>query len=507
MNDPLNALGTDGLSRRRLMQYAALSAGGLAIPGTLAGCSTSSVSAQQAAAGNAGGRPDVLVLLADDQTFNTIRMLGNSQIQTPNLDALAARGTTLSHCHNQGGWHGAICMASRAMMATGRHLYRITDPHDVRASGNLGTDHTLWAEHFRNNGYKTFGTGKWHNGGESFKRSFSHGDAVYLGGMHPYSDENGNNGGPITTGHEHIKLRHYDGNAGTYEQYDGDAWSTDSFIDAARAFVRDNAQGDNPLFTYVAFTAPHDPHHAPPEYREQYKDEDIELWPNFMPEHPFDTGDMRVRDEVMLPFPRDPDVIRSRIADYFAMVTHIDARIGDLLTTLEEAGRLDNTHVVFTADHGLGVGQHGLLGKQSQYDHSVRVPMVWAGPGIAPGEISSELVYLHQMYATTCELAGLDTPDHIDAPTLGPVLRGERPGFESLIGCYRDRQRMVRTETHKLIRYPHNGEVQLFDMNEDPWEMNDLAEDPTQRNRVRELDQMLRDWQPVVGDGLELAAL
>lgn len=490
------------LNRRRFVQYAALSAAGAALPGALLGRGLLPATALQA---DAAARPDILVLLADDQTFNTIRMLGNSQVHTPNLDALAARGTTMSHCFNQGGWHGAICMASRAMMATGRGLYRVTEPHSPRAAGHLQTDTPLWAEHFRDAGYKTFGTGKWHNGDASFVRSFSHGDAVYLGGMHPYSQECGNGGGPIVTGHEHVKLRHYDGDAGTFEQYDGEAWSTDCFVDAARAFVTEHAGDDAPLFTYVSFTAPHDPHHAPPEFRERYAD--IELPPNFMREHPFDTGDLNVRDEIMLPTPRDPDVIRSRIGDYLAMVTHIDDRLGDLFDTLEQLGRLDNTVIVFTADHGLAVGQHGLLGKQNLYDHSVRVPMVWSGPGIPAGEVSDELVYLHALYATTCDLAGLDVPDSVSEPSLVPILGGVGRGYESIFCGYRDLQRMVRTQTHKLIRYNHNGEFQLFDMTQDPWEVDDLAEDPAHADRVRELDAMLRAWQVEVGDTLALEPL
>lgn len=487
------------VNRRRFLRYAAWSAAAAALP--WAGCAGRPVVTQPTR------RPDVLVLLADDQTFSTLHAINNPAVHTPHLDALAARGTAMTHAFNQGGWHGAICMSSRAMIATGRGLYRITEPHDPRAAGQLETERTLWPEHFRNAGYKTFGTGKWHNGNPSYKRCFTHGDAVFLGGMHPYSDENGVNGGPTTLGHEHPRLRHYDGATQTFEQYHGEAWSTDCFVNAAQAFITEHAPGDAPLFTYVSFTAPHDPHHAPPQYREMYPDSEIELPPNFIGVHPFDTGDMNVRDERMLPTPRDPGAIRSRIGDYYAMVTHIDARIGDLMQTLDALGRLDNTIVVFTADHGLAVGQHGLIGKQSMYDHSVRVPMLWAGPGVPRGKRCDELVYLHQLYATTCDLAGVAPPGGLDVPSLVPVMRGDAAGYPSIFAGYRDRQRMVRTKRHKLIRYPHNGEVQLFDMRADPWEMNDLAEVPDRHQLVLELDGMLRDWQRELGDPLGLEPL
>ena len=456
--------------------------------------------------GRGGRRPNVLVLLTDDQTYRSIHMLGNAQIRTPNLDRLAGRGTTLSHCFNQGGWHGAICMASRAMINTGRHLNQIVTPHDAGAAGWLQTDVPLFGQHFRDHGYNTFGTGKWHNGGDSFARSFSHGDAVFLGGMHPFSDERAG-GGDIILGHDHPRLQHYDGQAGTYEQYEPGAWSTDAFADAAIDFLDGHGQSPDPFMMYVSFTAPHDPRHAPADFLDMYKPEDIELPPNFLPEHPFDQGDARIRDEVLLGFPREPADVQREIAIYYAMITHIDARIGDIFEKLDAVGQADNTYIVFTSDHGLAVGQHGLMGKQNQYDHSVRTPMIWAGPGIAPGESTEQFAYIHQTYATMCEFAGLETPAHIQAPSLGPVIRGEAEGYETIFGMYRDLQRMIRTDRHKLIRYPHNGELQLFDMQADPWEIADLAEDPANAQLIRDLDAKLRAWQPIVGDALELAAL
>lgn len=490
------------LTRRRFLQMSSAGAaagavGMLGWPGSL--------SAQNA---GAGSRRNVLVLLTDDQTFNTIHMLGNGVIQTPNLDQLAAQGTTLSHCFNQGAWGGAICVASRAMMNSGRNMYRITEPRDDRKSGSLQTNFTLWGEHFGNHGYTTFGTGKWHNGGQSFARSFAQGDAIHLGGMHPYSKERGNGGGPITLGHAYPDLFHYDGAGGTFEKYDaGQTWSTDAFAAAATRFLDTQSDAADPFFAYVSFSAPHDPRHAPQEFLDLYDPAKIELPPNFLPEHPFDVGARNIRDEKLLPYPRDPEAVKREIAIYYAMISHIDARIGDVLDKLRAIGQLDNTFIVFTSDHGLAVGEHGLLGKQNQYDHSVRVPMIWRGPGIAPGEISDELVYLHQMYGTTCELTGLPLPEHLSLPSLGPVIRGERPGLPSVFGGYMDRQRMVRTDQYKLIRYPDADEVQLFDLENDPWEMHDLAEVADHRGKVRELDTMLRDWQPVVGDGLALAPL
>lgn len=107
---------------------------------------------------------------------------------------------------------------------------------------------------------------------------------------------------------------------------------------------------------------------------------------NFMPEHPFDNGEMRIRDEMLGPFPRTEEFVRGEIAGYYAMISEVDAQIGRVLDALEANGQADNTIVIFAGDNGLAVGQHGLLGKQSMYEHSIRVPLVMAGPGIPSGE-------------------------------------------------------------------------------------------------------------------------
>src|SRR5439155_24083768 len=106
----------------------------------------------------------------------------------------------------------------------------------------------------------------------------------------------------------------------------------------------------------------------------------VALPPNFLPEHPFDNGELRVRDELLAGFPRTPDEVRRHIADYYGMISHQDAWMGRVL-----AAAPDNTIVVYTADHGLALGQHGLMGKQSLYDHSIRVPLIVSGPGLPSG--------------------------------------------------------------------------------------------------------------------------
>ena len=484
----------NGCSRRELLAGAA----GAAL--TLGTGALPFASAQQRRAG--GDRLNVLVLLADEQTYNTIYMLGNHAVRTPNIDQLAARGTSMGRCYNQGGWHSSVCMASRAMIQTGRHLFRVVEPHDARKAGNLDTPLTLWPEHFKANGYQTFGVGKWYGNDASIRRCFTAAPALLLGGMHPYNDAGKTAGVPIQTGHRQARLRSFDGKA--FEDRVEQGWSTDLFADATIEFIKSRNGQDKPFFAYLGFTAPHDPRHAPRRYMDLYDPDTIELPPNFMAEHPFDFGIQQVRDEVLLDTPRDKQAIRHEIAAYYAMITHIDERIGDLVKALEHAGQADNTLIVFTSDHGLALGQHGLLGKQNLYEHSVRVPMIWMGPGINPGEICEELVYLHSLYATTCELAGLDVPESCDAPSLVPVLAGSGGGERSVYGAYDDLVRSACDGRYKLIHYPKIKRAQLFDLKADPWEMNDLADQPAMKERKLELYARLVSLQGRVGDTLAL---
>jgi len=200
--------------------------------------------------------------------------------------------------------------------------------------------------------------------------------------------------------------------------------------------------------------------------------------------------------------------VQTHISEYYAIITHLDQQIGRILDALDASGKADNTIILFAADQGLAVGQHGLMGKQNQYDHSVRMPFVMCGPGIEPGRRIEALVYLQSLFATTCEMARVETPDTVQFPSLVPLLTGRKERlYDSIYGAYRDLQRMVRTERYKLIRYPQVHKVQLFDLQEDPWETKDVAEDARYADTVRSLDEQLHRWMKETGDKLSLDRL
>lgn len=434
------------------------------------------------AQGGSGRRPNILFLFTDDQRFDTIHALGNSAIRTPNLDRLVERGTSFTHCYIMGSTVPAVCICSRASLITGRHLY--TAPPQPQAEDGLA----LWPQVFREQGYTTFLTGKWHNGPWSLAQSFSCGENIFFGGM---SD------------HDRMPVYDFDP-SGRYPRENeqvAETFSSELFSDSAIKFLR-SYDCDAPWFAYVSYTAPHDPRMAPKEFADLYPPEEVELPPNFLPEHPFDNGELRVRDELLAPFPRPAHVIREHIAAYYAMITHVDYHIGRVLDALEERGETETTIIMFAGDNGLAVGQHGLMGKQNMYEHSVRVPLIMCGPGIRRNHRTDALVYLHDLFPTTCEMVGLDVPQTVESRSLMSLFRGERGGYDSVFAGYKDVQRMVRQGRWKLIRYPQVGVTQLFDLHDDPWETRNLADNPEHAARVEELSETLRSWQQVTGDEL-----
>jgi arylsulfatase A-like enzyme len=195
--------------------------------------------------------------------------------------------------------------------------------------------------------------------------------------------------------------------------------------------------------------------------------------------------------------------VRQHIADYCAMISHLDEAIGRILDALDERGLTDNTIIVFAGDNGLAVGQHGLMGKQSLYDHSVRIPLLFAGPGVAKGETRQSLCYLHDVMPTLCDLLGLEVPESVQSRSLAPELGGDSSaGPDDLFLAYRHVMRGVTTGSHKLIEYHVTGRrrTQLFDLEADSWELNDLADDPSQGERISAMRQRLEEHRRTYAD-------
>lgn len=426
-------------------------------------------------------KPNIVFFFTDDQRFDTIRALGNEEISTPNMDRLVARGTTFTHAHIPCGTVGAVCMPSRAMVHTGRTLF-----HLAHAGESIPGEHTTLGEALRGSGYHTYGIGKWHNGPESFHRSFTDGDEIFFGGM---------------ADHWNVPVYHYDP-TGRYDKtclIVDDPWhsnqtrarrcdhihagrhSSELIGETAVQFIR-GYDREQPFFLYTAFLAPHDPRTMPEEFRAMYDPDAMRLPPNFMGGHPFDNGDLRGRDEMLAGFPRTPEETRRHLAEYYAMISHLDAQLGRVMDALADRGLLEETIIVFAGDNGLALGQHGLFGKQSCYQHSVRVPLIFAGPGVPAGRQTDAFAYLLDIFPTLCDLAGVTRPASVEGSSLVPAMRDPAEKVrDTLYFAYSDKQRAVRDRRHKLIEYVGNGRhnmTQLFDLQEDPWELRNLVEDP-----------------------------
>jgi arylsulfatase A-like enzyme len=325
-------------------------------------------------------RPNILLLFTDDQRFDTIRALGYADVATPNIDKLVERGIAFTNAYIMGGSCGAVCMPSRAMLMTGRTLYHL------EAQGqSIPEEHVLLGEALQDAGYTTFGTGKWHNGPRAYARSFTTGAEIFFGGMDDHwnvpacdFDPTGayDNAQPFIRtpfATNQVTRRHVD-------HIKPGKHSSELFSDAAIDFL-ETYEDDAPFFMYVSFMAPHDPRTMPKRYLDMYDVEAVTLPENFMPAHPFDNGDLEIRDELLAGFPRTPAEIQRHNAEYYAMISHLDAQIGRILDALSRRGVLEDTIIVLAGDNGLAIGRHGLMGKQNMYDHSLHVPLLISGPG------------------------------------------------------------------------------------------------------------------------------
>ena len=441
-------------------------------------------------------RPNVIVILTDDQRAGTIHALGNDIISTPNMDALCERGTAFTRAHITGGTVSAVCMPSRAMINTGRTLFHIQGEGQ-----SIPPEHTTVAECLRSAGYHTHGIGKWHNGPEAYARGFESGDDIFFGGMWdhwnvPVCDfkKDGN--------YDHFVRFTPNFNSNSFspeiraDRINAGVHSTDLFSRDAVRFI-ENYNEDRPFYVFLSFLAPHDPRTMPEEFRAIYDPERIPLPDNYSPMPVVNCGwAADGRDENTEEYPRRPERIKKHIADYYSMITHVDARIGEIVTALEKRGFLDDTVIVLMGDNGLAVGQHGLMGKQNIYEHSVSVPLVMAGPGIPAGVRDDRLCCLIDVFPTLCDLCGIGIPQSVEGKSLVPLFSSPDASVRKyLYFAFQGRIRGISDGRYKLIEYRTEDLklTQLFDLEKDPGERFNFFdmhgyEEITSRLRARLLE-------------------
>ena len=448
---------------------------------------------------NVKRRPNVLLIVTDDQRPDTIAALGNDVIQTPHLDALATCSSVFlrATCANP------ICTPSRGEILTGCSGF---NNGVLDFGGRFRAGIQPVAAVLRQAGYRTCYIGKWHNTGRPSQHGYLETKGLFAGGGIKFWKDQFDAHGRQVTGYR----------GWLFQSDTGDLYPelgvgltpdiSERFADAAIDAICTTAvseRANKPFFIHVNFTAPHDPLLIPTGYEQAYDPRQIPLPHNFRVEHPFDTGNLNGRDEALLPKPRTKKDVREDIAVYYTVITHLDTQIGRILKSLDATGQRDNTVVIFTSDHGLAMGSHGLRGKQNMYEHTINVPMLISGPAIPAGKTFNSQIYLRDLYPSICELAIAPLLHEVDGRSVVPILRGEVTTIHDLVfGYFRNFQRMVRGDRWKLIHYPHIDHWQLFDLKNDPNELNNLADDPAESEIKRDLQKRLRIWQKQVGDPL-----
>lgn len=430
-------------------------------------------------------KPNILFILSDDQGAWALGCAGNPEIQTPQLDALAARGTRLENffCASP------VCSPARASLMTGNIPSR-HGVHDYLAGVETGpqaidylSGQRLFTDDLADAGYRLGLSGKWHLGAnDAPRKGFSHWFALEGGGS-PYDSS---------------VMYRYDG--GTSHRETVTEYLTDAITNDALDFITEASQGPEPFFLALNYTAPHKPWKGqhPPEFEDAYRDCAFSSCPQeaMHPWTPTVDG---------VPIGGEADV-RAALMGYFAAVSAMDAGIGVVLGRLEELGIQDNTLVVFSSDNGFNCGHHGIWGKgngtfpQNVYDSSVKVPAIFALPGrIRQGVVLTELLSAYDLAATILELAGVDPRPFEDGPgqSFAGMLAGLPPAAGDRAVVVFDEYgpvRMIRSTDWKYVhRYPH-GPHELYDLVADPDERVNLVDRPAHAARVSGLRSQLQEW-------------
>ncbi|HQS04155.1 MAG: sulfatase [Sphingobacteriales bacterium 17-39-43] len=438
---------------------------------------------------------NILIIYSDDHSYHALGAAGNKEISTPNLDKLAKSGLMFTQAHVMGGHQGAVCIPSRVMLLTGRYVNRLPGDGSTIPDSIVSLPEVL-----RKQGYNTYHTGKWHSDKASHSRMFSTGGDIFFGGMHF----------PKFGGQEHPTVSLYD-STGVYNDSRkrvSDIYSTTLYADNAVRFLNSSTAKAKPFFCYVAFTSPHDPRTPPGNFATMYDPKKITLPSNFLIKHPFDNGDLNVRDEQLLPVPRDPEAIKKDIALYYGMVSEMDAQVGRILEALEKSGLKENTLIVFAGDNGLAVGQHGLLGKQNLYEHSIRVPMIMSGPGIPVNKKTEGFTYLSDITPTIIDYLAVKRPSSVEGRSLLPVIQDPSKKVRSSIyNVYGHWSRSIKSDDgFKMIVYNVDGitTTQLFNLKKDPLEIKDISKEPAYSEKILQMRNLLKQQMTAAFDDLNI---
>ena len=429
----------------------------------------------------AAKQPNFVFLFTDDHRFDSFGTMGNPDVKTPHMDRLIESGTLFTQAYIQGSMQGTTCLPSRAMIMSGKSVFRAP----LQLDSGL-----LLPQALKRGGYLTFSTGKWHNGRESFLRCFDQAEAVFFGGA--------------AGTHTYVPLNYLENGQMMPYQVPG-VHASVLFADAAISFLKSQQDSEKPFFCYVPFTAPHSPYTPPTEFAALYDAEKLTLPPN----HP--SVNPKIAEQAAGRGPRaglggrggrssgrDP---RASLAAYYGMISHLDQQIGRILDAIKAYGHENDTIVLFATDHGYSMGSHGEFGKANGYEHGARSLISFTGPGIHQGKRSPAFAYLLDIYPTLCDLARIPVPNDPEGESLAGILTGSTAQVrDTLFTAFMADQRTIRDARWKLFSRTNGGGHQLFDLLQDPHELNDLSADPKNADIIQALAAKLEQARVQAGE-------
>ena len=444
-----------------------------------------------------GDNPNVLLILTDDHAAYALGCYGSEIARTPHLDRLASEGALFSRAY----CNSPMCTPSRQSLITGKmpHAAGVTLLRTALADHELTLGEFLGASN-----YATGAIGKMH-----FNSQLRHG-FQHLLGRGQFGRALRARGGrkPLPAAVETLgPWRPFRDHArawlnGGYLPFPAREVDMDATYYAEAAIAYLNKKHDRPFFLIVSFTQPHSPFNFPVEFRERYEPEKIPL-PAVGPED---------APQIPLIFRDLSRVEKQRInASYYTAVEFVDKKVGEVLAALDRRGLAENTLVLYAGDHGYTLGHHGRFEKHCFYEEAVHSPLIARWPGkIAPKRKIAALVEFVDIFPTVVEVCGLEPPPGLHGKSLLPLLTGKpgaNPHRESIVSLYFiNEEAMIRTDRWKLIYctgrraredgyktdHPTPGRYRkLFDLEKDPGEMQNLAADPPQRDRIRRLEAAL----------------
>ena len=458
-------------------------------------------------------RPNIIFIITDQQRFDTIRAHGYEYMDTPNIDRLAKEGVSFTNCHVS----APSCAPSRASLFTGYY------PHTTGILRNADQWNHSWIEDLADSGYQCINIGKMHTYPYHTPLGFHERYVVenkdrFLEERYYFDEWDKALKARGLVKQQRVQYRKrpdYRERLGAFEWELPADMQSDNFVgDTATWWLRSKPKSDKPLFLEIGFPGPHPPYDPTPDWIEKYMGRDLPLMDvtaadlesqprafKVLRQHNYDID----HDSVHMPLTPTPEQRHLQRAYYLANVSMIDEKVGEIMTALEESGRLDNSVVIFTSDHGDCLTDHGHSQKWTMYEQITRIPMIVWSPGrYDAGKVVDGLCQQMDIGPTLLELADVKIPETMEAQSLAAPLAGDdwKPreyvyaehGRDGILDST-DFMTMVRDERWKLVHFVDEDEGQLFDLETDPNEMVNLWRDPDSAVEKERLLKEMLEWR------------